>query len=107
MWDTHYHYGVGEDQLCKLDRKIDKLLKLLGEIIMPHLDEITAKVTKIEGASDSIIQLVTDLADEIRHNAGDAAALADLANRLDAKAEAIAAAVVANPDPTPNVPPTE
>lgn len=70
--------------------------------IMAALDTITAAVERIEGVEASVVKLITDLADEIRNTSGDPAAVQALADRLTGSADRMAAAVAANPDPTPN-----
>ena len=66
-----------------------------------ELDRLTASVAAEEGQTASLIKLVGDLADLIRASANDPAALNSLADSLDADAAKVAAAVAANPLPTP------
>jgi uncharacterized coiled-coil protein SlyX len=70
------------------------------------LDRLTAEVTETNTAIDSVLTLVAGLAEQIRENAEDPAKLNALADELDAKQQAIAAAIAAN-TPTPPEPPVE
>lgn len=95
-----------EDYLAtRSDGRLDLILKGV-EQIMADLTALTAEVEQTEGAVASVLTLVSGLADEIRRLQTDPAALADLANRLDAQQAAIAAAIAANPLP-PSAPPAE
>lgn len=71
---------------------------------MTPLDTLLQAVTKIKGASDSLIALSKGQADYIRAHANDPAALIAFANDLDAKANEQLAAVAANPLPDDNIP---
>jgi len=68
----------------------------------PSLEALTLEVTETEGAVDSAIVFMGGLAQMLRDAAGDPAAINALAARLEAKQQAIAAAIVAN---DPNIPP--
>lgn len=94
---------TGVDYSAQLIRLEALLQQLLHEVehIMAHLDPLIAKVTKIETATDSILELVHGMAEQLREHMNEPAVIEELANRLDAKAEAIAAAVLAN---TPTAP---
>jgi uncharacterized protein YoxC len=72
--------------------------KILERVIhmSAELDRLTAEVSETSTAVDSIIALVEGLAQQIRDNVSDPAALTKLADELDAKQQAIAAAVSAN-----------
>jgi hypothetical protein len=64
------------------------------------LDRLTAEVGETATAVDSVLALVTGLADQIRALKEDPVKLAALADELEAKQAAIAAAVAANtPEP--------
>lgn len=69
-----------------------------------ELDRLTASVTAEEGQVDSLITLVTGLSALIKASVNDPAALTALADSLDAKSAAIAAAVAANPLPGTTAP---
>lgn len=92
--DLYGHSG-SEDAilslLTKLMRKVDKM--------SAELDRLTAAVAAEKTADDSLIALVQGLAQQIRDNATDPAALTALADSLDADQAAIAAAVAENTPP--------
>lgn len=62
---------------------------------------LTEKVALIEGKADSLITLVAGLAQIIRDNSTDPAALVALADRLEAQSGELQAAIDANAPPTP------
>jgi hypothetical protein len=62
---------------------------------------LTQEVTEARSVADGAKALVTSLATQIRDNAGNPAALMDLANQLDATNADLAAAVTANTAPPP------
>lgn len=66
---------------------------------MDPLQPITDAVTAANGADDSIIALCTGLGAYIAAHKTDPAKLQALADNLNAKAAAVAAAVAANPVP--------
>lgn len=68
-----------------------------------ELERVQTEVTEISGTVDSAVALLEKLAQLIRDNAGNPAALNKIADDLDAKGNALAAAVVAN---DPDTPPT-
>ena len=78
------------------------IFKLGG--IMGVLDPILDKVTVIENRADSLITLVNGLAQLLRDNAADPAAITGIANRLQAQSDEIQAAIDAN-TPAPPPPP--
>lgn len=86
------------NQLSRIELKLDTLLRkekhMAGEI-----EALTDKVTKISGAADSAVELITNLSAYIRANSADPAAIAALADSLDAKANELGEAVAANPTP--------
>ncbi len=65
------------------------------------LDRLTREVSENRDAVDSLVELITGLAQQIRDNATDQAALEELANSLDAQQDTIAAAVSANTSAAP------
>lgn len=86
-----------------------------GEEQMHHLERLTEAVNRIETKGAAIVALVEGLAQEIRDNQHDPAALNDLADRIDATSDGLLAAINANtpgdpiepdpePDPDPNDP---
>jgi hypothetical protein len=60
------------------------------------LDDLRAKVEANSSVIDSAVTLINTLAEEIRNNIDDSDALEELASGLDAKSQALAAAVAAN-----------
>lgn len=86
-----------------LRRILRKVGKMAGE-----LERVQTEVTEISGTVDSAVALLEKLAQLIRDNATNPAALNKIADDLDAKGNALAAAVVANdPDTPPPPPPVE
>ena len=80
-----------------------------GKTIMDELARLTTEVAETKTVVDSAITLLGGLAQQIRDLKGQPAALAALADKLDAQQAALAAAIVANtpgpdpePDPDPN-----
>lgn len=71
-----------------------------GATMAGELARLQTEVTEMAGVVDSAITLIAGLAQQIRDLASDPAALTAMADELDAKANALAAAVVAN-SPTP------
>lgn len=67
-------------------------------------DNLIAKVTLIEDRADALIALVNGIAQQLRDNATDPAAVNELASRLDAQAAEITAAIDANTAPPPPTP---
>jgi len=75
------------------------VLILIGGIKMAvDLSALAVEVTEIGGTVDSAIALIQELADQIEDNINDPAALQALVDELNAKQEALAAAVAANSD---------
>lgn len=62
-----------------------------------ELARLQTEVAEMAGVVDSAILLITNLAQQIRDLATDPVALNAMADELDAKANALAAAVAANP----------
>lgn len=69
-----------------------------------ELDRLTTEVAETKTAAQSAITLIAGLAQQIRDLKTDPAALAALADSLDADQAEIAAAITAN---TPSEPPVE
>lgn len=65
------------------------------------LDRLTTEVAETVTVIDSAVVMIEGLAQQIRDTAGDATAANALADTLDAKANALAAAITANTPPTP------
>lgn len=93
----HHHTVDGAAILAVLDRIDQRTLHMATD-----LSRITSEVTEIGTAVDSAVALLGELAQLIRDNATDPAALNALADTLDSKGNELAAAVVANtPEATP------
>ncbi len=88
-----------EEALKRIERRLDRM--------SVQLDRLTSEVAENSIAVDSAIVLLNRLAQMIRDSVDDPAALEALANDIDAKTNALAAAVVANtpaepaPEPEP------
>jgi uncharacterized protein YoxC len=114
--DVYLHH-TGESELLRridaLSQRLDGMAESLevihqqGVIMAGELARLQTEVTEMSGVVDSAIVLINGLAQQIRDLATDPAALAALADELDAKANALAAAISANtapPAPEPQVP---
>ncbi len=87
-----HHRDHTEHDMLTILKRIDKRIEKMALDFVP----LTDKVTKIDNASDSVITLLQSIAQDIRDEAGNQTKLNELAANLDAKADALAAAVVAN-----------
>jgi hypothetical protein len=85
-----------EQRIIQLQRAID----ILEDYMSQQLEDLKVKVERAVGAGDSLVELVTGLAAEIRANKGDDAALEEIAARLDSNTQEWVAAVEANRLPT-------
>lgn len=94
----HHHHG-----LEWIEAALRQLLRQ-GDQTVADLTRLTQEVTEISDASQAAITLLSNLAEQLREAAADPAAIAALADQLDASGTALAAAVVAN---TPAAPPSE
>lgn len=89
-----------------IDYRFDRLERLLRRVLTLEyiqamtLDELKAKVHANADVEDSAILLLTELGDLIRGAAGDPAKIAALADEVDAKKAALAAAITANTPPS-------
>ncbi len=97
----HLEPGPGLEQLLQIFREILQEMKQMSA----ELDRLTTEVGETGTVVDSAIALIQGLAEQIRQLATDPVALGKLADDLDAKTNALAAAVEANTTPTP--PPVE
>lgn len=83
------------------------LAQLVRQEVVMSLDfaQITQRVEESAGVDQSIMTLLTDVAQQIRDSRGDQAKLDDLATQLESQAQAVSAAVQANSDvATPSTP---
>lgn len=92
-----HHSEHGQEAQSAL---LHKLLRKVGKMAN-ELERVQTEVTEISGTVDSAVALLEKLAQLIRDNSGNPAALNKIADDLDAKGNALAAAVIANdPDAT-------
>ncbi len=85
----------------RLDR-IAAALDLIGRQQMADFSALRSAVARIETVQASAIALIREIVDALRTEAGDVAAVAELASQLEAHADTLAAAVEEN---TPTEPP--
>ena len=92
-----------------LERVLEHQQQLLikGGSMSEALDRLEASVAGIEGVTKSTEHRLEVVAAEIRENRGDEAAQVALADRLDERRSALAAAVKAFPAPEEVPPPVE
>lgn len=97
----HHHHYPADEEILSLLRSIDQRTVAMAT----DLTRITTEVTEMSDAVDGAVALLNELAQIIRDNATDPAALNALADQLDSKGTALAEAIAANtpaaPDPTP------
>lgn len=103
---------MNQADLSTLNAKLDAILAQLGvdhrllqavkteeDRIMATVDDIVADVTAENGVIDSAITLIKGLADALKAAGTDPVKLAQLHTDITTKADALAAAVAANPAP--------
>lgn len=73
----------------------DELLKELRKM-SAAMDRVKTEVSELKTVNAGVIALVSGLAQQIRDNATDEAALTAIADELDAESTALAAAVAVN-----------
>ncbi len=61
-----------------------------------QLDQLTSEVEENTSVTESAVALLANLAEQLRANADDPAAIEDLANKLDTNSNRLADAVAAN-----------
>lgn len=96
---------TSHDELKRMLEHQHELLHRILERVIPMsaaLDRLTSEVSETSTAIDSVLALVEGLAQQIRDAADDPVKLNALADELDAKQQAIAAAVAANTPTPPN-----
>jgi hypothetical protein len=75
--------------LFTMNRKLNKILSLLGEEVMPELDALNEATARLESAADAIIAKL----EEIKAQGGiDPAAVQAVTDRLTALSDRLAAA---------------
>lgn len=87
----HYHHAADTELLSAMRRIEQRIIEMSTD-----LTRITTEVSEMSTVVDSAVALLGDLSQRIRENATDPAALNALADTLDNKANALAAAVAAN-----------
>jgi hypothetical protein len=100
--DVYFHSASEGEVLNELTfiRSTLETLASQGAIMAGELQRLQTEVAEMAGVVDSAIVLINGLAQQIRDLATNPAALNAMADDLDAKAGALAAAVAAN-TPTP------
>ncbi len=88
----HYHHTVDETAILAILGRLEKRIEKMAT----DLTRITSEVTEMSDAVDAGVALLTDLAQRIRDNSTDPAALEELADKLDASGNKLAEAIVAN-----------
>lgn len=88
----HIHHSAHEAEILALLTRIDQRITQMSS----DLTRITTEVSEMSSVVDSAVALLGDLSQRIRDNASDPVALNALADTLDAKSNALAAAVAAN-----------
>ena len=79
----------------RIEAKLDALLRKV-ECMSKQMDDLAAAVKKNDDVVDSAVTLITGLAAQLLAAKDDPVAIEVLANEVSAKADALAAAVVAN-----------
>jgi DNA repair ATPase RecN len=92
----HFHQGPDEEAMQLL-----RQLTTQGESVMADLAALTAAVEAEGTVVQSAVTLLNQLAQMVRDAGTDPAALADLADQIDAQAADLGAAVEANTPATP------
>lgn len=95
----HVNFNGMEDRLDRIHHALRHILEAIqttGADTMADLTRLTAEVTETSTAVDSAVVLLEQLAELIRQNSTDPAALDALADQLDSEGNRLAAAVVAN-----------
>lgn len=88
-------------RLKTIERKLDQLIDLGGATVA-DLSRITSEVQENTDVIGSAVTLLGSLAQQLRDNATDEAAINDLADSLDASSNELAAAVAANTPAEPS-----
>ncbi len=94
-----YHHWVHDPQLADLIDSVHALHRKVDHL-MADFTKLEAAVAKETTVVDSAIALIQGLAEEIRNLPADQAKIDELADSVDARAQALADAVEAN-TPTP------
>ncbi len=87
-----HHYHHADPAVTEALRRLTQEITAMSAI----LDRLTADVATLTSVDESAIALLNGLAQQIRDNAGDPAALAALADSLEAENANLSAAITAN-----------
>ena len=90
-------------RFINLANQIDAL-KLEVKKMTAELQKLTDAVTALKSVDESAIALLKQLADQVKANANDPAAILKLADEINAEAANLAAAVTANTPAQPQPP---
>lgn len=88
--EVHVHYHLPE-----FERLAHRLIEI-GEQALADLSRIQTEVSEARTVQEGAVALLANLAQQIRDNATDQAALNDLADSLDASSTALGQAVADN-----------
>lgn len=96
---VHHHFdpGPGGEEVLHILRALQGKIDTMAT----DLTRITASVAAVKDRDDSIIALVNSLAQQLRDNATDPAAINALADSLDADNQSVVDAVNANTPAAP------
>lgn len=95
----------------QINAKLDVLLASqsnlthLENLTVAKIDDLEQEVSKVSGVQDSAIALINGISQQLKDAAADPQRIQAVIDSLDAKSDALAAAVAANtPAPTPPAP---
>lgn len=98
----HIHVHIHNEQweqlttaLETINRKLTTIIKQEKEL-MSEIDTLTTDVENNASVTDSVVTMISGLAQQIRDLSGNPAALQELANSLEASTKKLSDAVVAN-----------
>ncbi len=109
MIHIHHHFDAAiMRQLHRIDENCAQILERLDKMAL-DFTKLETEVTENNDVIQSVITLLTQIAQDIRDAAGNQAKITDLATRLDTQSNALAEAVAANTpaEPAPEPAPSE
>jgi hypothetical protein len=101
--NVNHYYHVDK----KTSKKLDAILRILQDIrrkeviILKEMDDLETQVTGIESVDQSAVTLIQGIAAQLADAKTDPAKIQALADRLNASATALAAAITANTPAAP------
>jgi hypothetical protein len=104
--DVHHHFSIGD--MSAINHRLDAIVQKIDALATKEdamsleMDALQLAVTRNTTLDGSIIDLLAGIAAQLMATAGDKAAALALAADLNAKSDALAAAITAN---TPAAPP--